>query len=323
MKVEKFLEGFFFNSSEMKEYMNSTKFHVKLIGDSSVIKKEISENKFVLKMSIDYLVEMTLINEVMIICENIDDYDVYKRIAEYYLYTKKLSKLRVRLNEVSGSGSGISNSFTKKINQNKYFVIAIADTDKIAPKDEIGQTLQVLKEEYEKIKDYCLGDIFYSNYNEVENLIPLYVYEKELKLLNDEIENYIETAVSSNCNARKTNITFREFLLIMHKEKREDIANYFDFKKGLNRDRYNKPEVEEYWKKIIEVSGLKVEILNNSCIIDKYAKRPINKVINIFNNETIENIDSRIDNHKRELWYEIGEFLYSWGCAAIKPMRVV
>lgn len=324
--TKRIYKKFFLSGSEMKEYFNSTKFYVQLIGEKQIIKKEQIMDKNILKMSIDYLIETTLLNEVMIICEDIDDYyNVYGKIGEYYLYKNKIDKLKIRLNAVSGSGSGISNSFKKKMDENKYFVIAIADTDKIAPKDDIGKTLKDLLEEYNKIKDKCLGEIFYSKFNEVENLIPMYIYEKEIKLSDDEIESYIESAITKEVIDFKENtISFKDFLLLLHREKREDMTNYFDFKKGLDRKRYNKKEVKEYWKGIIEDSGLKESMLKeDGYIIERYAKRPMNKLSNLLKEESVRIIDEKLGREKKELWEEIGMFLYSWGCAPIKPMRVM
>lgn len=316
----------FFNCSEMKECMNSVQSYIKVVGNSEQVYKE-NTSKAIINIPIDYLIDMTLLGEVMLIFEDIDDYEVYKRICEYYLYSKKLDKLKIRLNEVSGSGSGISNSFIKKVNQKKYFVIAIADTDKKAPEDEFGRTLRDLVDEYEKVKHECLGNIFYSNFSEVENLIPTYIYEQEINLSNEEITSYKESAVTTSVNNGKTYISFKEFLLIMHREDRKDMTNYFDFKKGLNILTLNKSEcVKKYWKDILYASGLESEVLaklnGDQCVIDNYAKRPLKKVINIFKEESIVNIDAKMDADKKVLWNEIGQFLYSWGCAT-RPMRAI
>lgn len=326
-ETRRIFKNLFNRSVEMKLYMSYTNSYIKICGEQNIISNKFENDKNQIIVSIDYFEEITLLNEVIILLENMKDYDVYKKIAEYFIYVNKLNNVGIRFNDMTGGGSGISDAFSRKLSNNKYSVIAISDTDKKAPNDVIGRTLKDLIEVYERFKENCIGELFYSeDYGEVENLIPKYIYEMAINLMKDEIESYRMTAATTDKKFRNIPISFKEFLIKLSNSNREDTLRFFDFKKGLTIDVLRKSDgVNKYWTRLLSEFGISEQDLSiwdsKINIIENYQKRPINSLVKLLENESVEDLSEKIEDDKKDLWNEIGRFLYSWGCYSKKSMR--
>jgi hypothetical protein len=320
-------------SSKLKAYLNEFDRRVELVGNNDIISKYIDGNgKQVIQVPIHLLEELNLVTESMLILEDINDYKMYKYIAEYVLYRRNLTDVKFSFNIIPGSGGGIKKVFEEKIQGNKNLVISIADTDKICPDQGLHDTIRPLVKFHKSIKDTCLGEVFYSEYHEVENLVPQFCYEQLVGLTKNEIESYLEVATTST----KTNklgipIDWRTFQLNIYRVNREDVFKYFDYKEGIRLTNFRCIHGEKFWSKLLSDLGSDFSI-SNFAIIDKENKNT--KIINGFNDKVLNNtfeilsetdlsvLDKLLTQELQYLWTCIGNFLLDWGCGGI-PMRVV
>lgn len=318
-------------SVKLKSYLKEFNRRIELTAVNDKISKYKDEfGKQVVKVPIYFLEDFNLVSECMIVLEDINDYKVYKYITDYVLNRRNLTDINIDFNKIPGSGGGIKKVFEEKTKENKNTVISIADTDKTNPNDGMGSTIIPLISYYNNNKNTCLGEVFFREYHEVENLIPEFCYEELGGLTKDEIESYLETATT--CEENKCldiPIGWRTFQLNVYRLDRKDILKYFDFKKGIRLTNLKKENGEKYWSKILCDIGINFNL-------DDY--KPINKdnkdmkIINGFNDKVLDSafkvlegtksssLDSLLNEDLKKLWDDIGSFLLDWGCGTI-PIR--
>ncbi|WP_055669438.1 hypothetical protein [Desnuesiella massiliensis] len=318
-------------SSKLKAYLNEFDRRIELVSDISIVQKYIDKDgKQVIKLPIYFLEELNLVTESMLILEDINDYKMYKYIVDYALAKRNLTDVKVNFNIIPGAGGGISKVFLEKIKDCKHLVISIADTDKTSPNESLGPTIRPLIRYYNRIKNKCLGEAFYSEYHEVENLIPQFCYEKLGLLTDSEIKSYIEVATTSLVKEElKIPIEWKVFQLNVYKLKRQDVFKYFDYKKGITLTNFKNIHGEEYWSKILSDIGVKFniddykpidDINKGTLVINGFNDNVLNTTFEILGETNLNLLDTLLSEELKILWVNIGDFLINWGCGGI-PIR--
>jgi hypothetical protein len=317
--------------SKMKSYLKEFNRRIELVANISTIKRYSDEYGSIIQMPIQFLEDFNLVTESMLILEDINDYKLYKFITNYVLDRRNITDVNFNFSVIPGAGGGIKKVFEEKISQNNHLVVSIVDTDKTSPGEGIHPTARPLITFYNRIKNACLGEVFFSEYHEVENLIPQFCYEELIGLSKNDIESYLEAAASTaDKPTRDIPIDWRTYQLDTYKLNRKDVFKYFDYKKGIRVTNFRNVHGERFWSKLLLDIGSDFDI-------DKYKPiDDVNKeiiVIKGFNDKVLDNtykllakanfneLDELLTKELKGLWYEIGNFLLDWGCGGI-PMRV-
>ncbi len=137
------------------------------------------EGKYVICIAKNDIFTFQIFNECHVVAENLDDIQMYKHILDYYKRERKLSNTPNMAYPILGGGSTTAMVFNHEIDQRKSLVFCIVDSDKIRKGAQLKETALKVKEIYNEHKYkfhaflYILQDVM-----EVENLVPMSIYEK-------------------------------------------------------------------------------------------------------------------------------------------------
>lgn len=322
----------FQRSYKLKNYLNIFDIRVELISQENVIEKyNDSDGKEVIKLSIQYLEDPDLVSETMLLLEDENDYKLYGYIADYLLYQKLLTDIKVKFNLIPGAGSRIGDIFVEKAQTEQFFVLCIADTDKKSPHEKMGNTIKTLLKKYNKIKRKCLGKVYYGEYHEVENLIPPKIYEEYLGICYDEKQKYLESAQTCE-NKEKENIPlkWKEFDFQICYLNKLDSFKYFDYKRGITVSNFKNINGEKYWNSITARMNLNFdsnrykpinEDNENIIVIEGFNNKIFDSVIDILKMTNIDEVKYIIMDEMKSDWEKVGKILISWGCCGL-PIRI-
>lgn len=209
---------------------------------TSVVKKIaskliVTENEFIkengiFKIPFDKLDDYHLSSN-HILGENLIDCKIYCELTNLYIKNKNFGGVKLNLEEENGGGSTIGKIY-EDLCLKKKIVISITDSDKKYPSDTCGKTAEGLETIKKNLfKNYkneiFLENIFSLNVRELENLIPLEIFE----ILFDHDEGTI-------------------FDVLKNIKNFENIYKFIDLKKGLKvKDLKNRDFFKE-WKPILE-----------------------------------------------------------------------
>lgn len=312
-------------SKSRKRYWHLKQFkrRIVLMGGADKIEVNEVEDFREIKIPIEMLVNHKLVNEPILILEDISDFKVYTYIAKYVIKNKKYGKLDLKFNCIPGSGGGIKEVFKRKIEES-YFVFSIADTDKKCPNGHKGSTIVPLINEYNRIKDSCLGEVFFDEYSEVENLVPTYYYDmiySSEKSINEVAQEEASVTLDDENKFNKI-IKWDELKKYIIKNNRFDIIRYFDYKEGIKVKILKDTNCKDYWSEILSELNSEFDINSYTCIddsnknnilIEGFNSKILKKVYDKMENSS--DIESIIDKELLELWENIGTCLLEWGCS--------
>lgn len=249
--------------------------------------------------------------------ENLDDCTFYKRIAVRYLHDLSIKGVGLYFDSVGGGGSTVGEQLREFVEEGKRVTLCIVDGDQ-----KWGQT-QALPNEPPKGGTYIAANeiskklrrrtdippscLYLLKIHEVENLIPLEIYEKLMHTIPS-----IETGV--------------EFLKRLLDIYQGTPLLYYDIKNGLP---YIKAGAKrDYWEEIFrELNGTPSDFppfedpKGNVAGAQQPFFPPIQcshllkKVNDLLKGEYLTCVV--IDPPQDKYWREIGELMLTWGCANI------
>ncbi|MBE9469238.1 MAG: hypothetical protein IMY72_13080 [Bacteroidetes bacterium] len=194
-------------------------FYVKIVTGSKHMLLSQSGNVNVFELSFDYIQEINIVTETIVIGENQMDIIFYNFLSNYYKSKHHLNSVPSCYSPRMGGGSTthIVYSSIQELEQN--FCLCFVDSDKKYPTANVGDTLKAVQ----RIDDSSrlLAHLHALDSREIENIIPLSILEK----VCEEDVNY-----KSGFDTLKK---------IVKNENKKDIL-YLDFKNGLSLKNYRK-----------------------------------------------------------------------------------
>ena len=232
--------------------------------------------------------------------ENQRDSVLYQYIAEAFKRRNRLLNMNSSFKRWKGGGSDFGNALRSDEILKSNFVIAIADSDKHCPMDNVGQTAKGIK------------------------YIGHYRYNADYYILNDvmEAENLIPYRIIIDKNQDFTKLTSYDL-------------SYFDFKEGLKYTILYDKNTRNYWKS--NFTGLQIDWNNIECLIKGKTFSDYCKAVHdmpfLISGLGPRLLESLLDDKKwktiseRELtdsqqkeWTALGKKIFSWTCCSQKKV---
>ncbi|MCD8298132.1 MAG: hypothetical protein LUC88_11220 [Prevotella sp.] len=253
--------------------------------------------------------EFRIWEETHLLCENLDDCDFYEYVCDFYKKVNNLLAVNTSMEMTHGGGNTTFEIYQKAIENKLYFMLAIADSDKIYPGySTCGETANKLMQ--------C------DNNNRTYFNVQWYI----LKCVS-EIENLVPWNIVTNCCANAYG-----FKYIIDK-------SFFDLKKGILC--YNIRKKEEgyynYWKnqfKNYDDVILKIDNARNctddncpkGCNRDKQVVKSacggILTTVLVSGKEEFQNLlPQNLSESQLTEWNTIGKLIFEW-CCGMKTIRV-
>ena len=226
-------------------YISKIPFLVEVVLDD-VLELLERENSKVIRASVKYFSDLSILTETVLLSENHDDLIFYKRLASAYIKWNDIGDIYIRYDPRSGGGHTTVRDFQTLQSSNQRFCLCILDSDKKTPNLSVGDTAKSVL----KIND-CnqpLCDVFVLQVREIENLIPSSVYRE------------VFGADINKLNAIK-------IIESIDNSSYSEIRNYLDMKKGLKLHKVltEEPQKEfrKYWLSFAQ--SFREELSSNCC----------------------------------------------------------
>lgn len=298
------------NASEQKILLDSVNTYIRVITDGTEerIVKEVEKN--VILVSARRLSEGDFVEKCLFVVENVEDYSLYIKIFRYYRKRKGINT-SCAFDLVHGGGSTLPIVLKKILQENNRLVLCIVDSDKRFESDEGGETINKTNELVNEFDSVFLKFIPL-RVHEIENLVPLVVIKDIYK----------------NDKSKQETIAFIEFLQRKENESDNSVSPYlfFDYKCGIKKKNVSEYGSEKDIKYNLDYSNYWDRYVNcffqergHSVIICGFGRNMLKKVLD--KHELIDNkIESRClsDEILEKEWMDLGENIFSWGCAGSK-----
>lgn len=155
-------------------------------------------NSKVIRASVKYFSNLSILAETVLLSENHDDLIFYKRLASAYLKWKNIGNIYIQYEPRSGGGQTTFRDFETLQSSKQRFCLCILDSDKKAPKLDIGDTAKAALKINDSNQPLC--DLCVLNVREIENLVPVAVYRE---VFGDDINkldaiNFLKLSITLN-----------------------------------------------------------------------------------------------------------------------------
>lgn len=269
-------------------------------------------DKKIVVFTISEVVSKEFTSKALMLAENEEDIMFYKILGQYYVKQKEVGNIKIDFEACNGGGSTTYTVLQRILTDKERMCLCIVDSDKKHGNATPRETMQKVEETIEGIiQDHF--EVVFLDVHEVENLVPLNVWDVVTK------ENNIST----------NGIDFMKFLLKRDSSRTSPVF-FYDIKKGIPKSAYiledgadekrikkfrKLEEYRAYWRPYIEEYGATIEAEENviiAGICDKALRYAIKYFELLVNEKGIETVD--IDSYLREVWLNIGEKVFCWGC---------
>ena len=324
------LKSVFSSYSEFGAIASRISWHVEFVGTDEEARKDISLKTVYLR--IDSIPYFELFSETRLLCENLKDIRFYDFVLKWYKLKNGLN-IQCKYYPLLGGGGTTNTVYSNEIDRRTCFIVCVTDSDykyknTINPKSSLGDSAlgETAKSVHAVEKEkgcYCSFFYFLSGVSELENLVPICVYERVAQKNSDLLPRY---------NALKT--------IYDHNS---DYLSYIDMKNGISLQRISYIHPSD---NIIEIVSTVRTINENivkadtDIIVNELKQKGIDKDIELFERFKKEKMkkkkyveglgqnimsmvldelkdldfDSASPAQNKEIQY-IGELLFNWSCA--------
>ncbi|MBD2041527.1 hypothetical protein [Microcoleus sp. FACHB-672] len=267
-------------------------------------------NSRVIRVSVNYFTDFSILDKTVILSENHDDVLFYKRLARVYLTWKNIGNLDIAYEPRSGGGGTTDREFDSLQKSKQKFCLCILDSDKKTPKLNVGNTAKAVLKINQQNQPLC--DALVLSVREIENLIPTAIYRETF--IND-------------VNKQKAIL----FLESLDNSSLANARNYLDMKEGIKLGKIleEEPQTEfrKYWLTFAKKfsSHLSTECLSNEKCSQESSKKCQCFVTLGFGDNIMKKIEKvyldkdishMISEELKPEWERIGAIITAWCCAS-------
>lgn len=285
-------------------------FYVKIVDGVNHMFLNQSANVNVFELSYDYIQEINIVTETIVIGENQTEINFYKFLSNYYKNNHGLNSVPVCYNPTMGGGSTTHIVYSSIQQLERNFCLCFVDSDKKHPTANVGDTLKAVK----KIDDSAklLSHLHALNSREIENLIPLSILEKVCKEDVNHKSGFdaLNKIVQSKNKKDILFLDFKNGLSIRNYRKISDVTlKTFLDNLLINSDLYDRATLDEIYNPENEpeleilIQGLGANILDRT--ITYLCKNELTEPEFDFEEQQIE-------------WTILGEKFTNWTCCGAK-----
>lgn len=300
------------NIRELNNLKNKVKYYCKIDMSLSSSNTIYNENDSYFTVGYGFFYDSSKTQLTKLLCEDINDYELYKIIANYYNEVNKNSGIIINFDVTNGGGANTNSNF-EKIKSEGNLCFCILDSDRNHPKSKVGSTARKFSESSNAA--YCKYLIITPH--EVESLIPMKVIQEAI-LSNKLDNNYINKYDQLNALV----------------EYSPSIKLYFDHKMGLKVNKVREIESkynDSFWsdpllnapkfKKNKCLQEMMCDCKEECFAVEGFSTRLLDVGIEVLLKMGTYKINKVISSTLEHEWYSIGEHLFSWGCAMSKRQR--
>ncbi|MEI7154869.1 hypothetical protein WCT80_20305 [Pectobacterium carotovorum] len=299
---------------ELVPIKNKTKYYCRVDMSSNstgVIRNELDECFFV--VGYQFFNDSSKIQLTKLLCEDINDYKIYKIIAEHFKHSQRMPGININFEVINGGGSNTKSNF-EQIKSTERLCFCLLDTDKKHPKSKIGSTAG----QFTASNDSASCKHFIIKSHEVESLIPMEI---------------IQEAISQNKLDNSHFSTYQQLNALV--DYAPEVKIYFDHKMGITvnaakelDEKYN----DDFWERPFLnapnfkrnnrcLQNMSCECQNECLAVPGFGTRLLDAGAETLSMISYSKLDRLVPPMLREEWNSIGEQLFSWGCAISQRAR--
>lgn len=299
--------------NEMRALLNIINFHCKVdFSDENINKQRIDLNSSFFKVSYLFFRDSLSLQNTKLICEDIDDFSLYKIITDMYKFDAKASNLNVSFEVCHGGGGNMRKNFNMH-SQKNYFSIYLLDSDKKHPRASFGSTAG----NFNDAEFFGNNKFIIIEANEIEALIPTKIIFQAIA------DKYMDNKYIKSAEELESLIAYNP-----------TVKTYLDHKEGITIKKAQDLDLrykDNFWTSVFTQAP---NFRRKGCLtkFECSCKTPC-KAAQGFGNglldaatKTMERmslakIKDAVDNNLLPEWQLIGKSLFSWGCAYSKRVR--
>ncbi len=323
---------------ELRRELGSIKASVDFIVDVDfenesldIFNKYRDEDKYVITCSYLHFVSSSTQEGSYLLTENIKDYQLYSLIGTKYSQYKFTKNIRIAMQPLSGGGNTTYDIFCDMKRENK-FTLCILDNDKSHPDKPEGDTARRFPK---AIRENNIQQaVHILNVREVESLIPINILEQ---VVTSGQRGYHRPRLEDGeslpvYNYASSTITALDKIKQLDIETRHDFRKYFDHKDGITLNTGLKLDKNRttFWQKIFQRESAYVmkpcrttnECVNTSTsqtceclIISGVGENILEHSIPFISVASYSSIKKNLSQPIQCEWDNLGQKIFSWGCA--------
>ncbi|MBB6055922.1 hypothetical protein [Tolumonas osonensis] len=270
-----------------------------------------NDDRNILTISADYFSDTKLIQSASIICEDINDIDLYELFSNYFVEQARLNHLSTSFNKVNGGGANTSKVFDKT-SDDGVIGLCIVDSDKSHPLGARGSTSKKLGTT--KYKNRCRLVII--NAHEAESLIPVHIIDEIIH--RDTYENHVIDSFDTMKNIFSASLNTK--LYFDHKEG-------FKLKDAITLDSSYGP----FWvpalkstKKFDHLRCVNERACGEDCSCVSFyglGDTLLEKSLVILKKNKMSSVATKTSESLVMEWLSLGKLFFSWFCAPPTKVR--
>jgi hypothetical protein len=312
----------FENTQQFEAYRAVVTRYIEIINPCTVPQLFNYSGKQVIKVPPKFFNDSAKVQQTVLLCENEQDAIFYEKIARVYLVWKDMKFIQLKYSPRGGGGSSIAPQYARIQEEKQNICLCIADSDKIAPNGDLGETAKQIKDDPKCI----ITELFILDLHEIENLIP---------------NSILNNLCSGNNSDRQKALAILEAI---EKSPVKDLRKFLDIKNGTRLEKIVNTKnsgVKDYWKeKLSEIPDIsnridtwcqnswscggngkkdKKDKCSNCNISLGFGHDILDHAINDLCKKEPAHISTIVDQDMRLEWEKVGEVVLNWCCAA-SPM---
>lgn len=293
------------NSQRRENYLFRELLKLRIVVDfdyEGEIRNLEKDKKNIILLSYKYFHDSSFVQLSKLLCEDSQDYKLYKYIANYFIFrNKEYSNIKIDFDVKHGGGHRTKVEYDKFKNNNDL-CLCLLDNDKKHPKGKIGGTMNAFSsKDFSLIKTTKACDI---GVHEVESLIP-----------NEVIDKFIQEYEPEN---RVSHIKFSNLVNSYPESK-----IFFDHKKGFKTKQIIELDnlYGVFWRPILLENKFSNKcIIKNNCecstdcvVVNGYGDNLLSRAVDVMYSQSYKKTLEQLKSLEI-FWNKIGEELLSWGC---------
>lgn len=275
----------------------------------------IEGNPSIVKLPIEHFADTSSIQSTLLLTENLDDANLYKAIAGYYMSKENINaKMSSYLSH--GGGNNISDQYRYQQSSSKRFIFCIVDSDKKHPMDSLGNTASSIARIDDDDVPYCYFHVL--DAHEIENLLPSYFVKEAVAEDSSAYQSFQGLSYLHNSE----NVSY--LYLFADVKEGTTFSDVLPFIRNMENDSSQLDDLFNSLEPIDDICTQNLICMNEgtsecSCIINNPAGEiDITSVINCLQSSSFYELNDKMPSTLDKAWSKVGRLVFSWLCSTTR-----